>query len=116
MTRRPASGDYVRNTGMALLQSAVGREVLRPKSLDRSAVRSILVVRQHDQLGDFLLSTPALRALREHFPAARIGLVVREYFEEIARLVPFVDDVLVFRGRMSEWSWGSVRSFVHGLR
>lgn len=108
--------DFGRMSGMAVLQKFFGKEVLRPESVDHNAIRSILVVRQHDQLGDFLLSTPVLRALREHFPAARIGLVVREYFGEIGLLIPFVDDVLVFRERVFRWSWNDGRAFVRALR
>jgi ADP-heptose:LPS heptosyltransferase len=101
---------------MAILEKTLGKEVLPPESLDRASVRSILVIRQHDQLGDFLLSTPVLRALRQHFPSAKVGLVVREYFHEIARFVPYVDDVLVFRERLTRWSWKNGWSFFRGLR
>jgi ADP-heptose:LPS heptosyltransferase len=101
---------------MGLLQQLFAKEVLDPGSLDRHSIRSILVVRQHDQLGDFLLSTPVVRALREHFPSARIGLLVREYFHAIAGLVPSVDEVLVYRERLSGWSFRNSRSFLRGLR
>jgi ADP-heptose:LPS heptosyltransferase len=101
---------------MMVLQGLFGREVVNPESVDRRSIRSILVVRQHDQLGDFLLSTPVVRALREHFPTARIGLLVREYFQGIARLIPSVDEVLVYRERLSGWSWSNGRSFLQGLR
>ena len=39
------------------------------------AVRSILVVRTDDRVGNLLLTTPLLVALREGFPGARLGLL-----------------------------------------
>jgi ADP-heptose:LPS heptosyltransferase len=89
------------------------RETLTPESFDPS---SILVIRQHDQLGDFLLSVPAIRALRERFPESTISLLVREYFAPIARLVPYIDDVLVFQEDSSQWTLSSFRLFWRKLR
>jgi ADP-heptose:LPS heptosyltransferase len=107
-------------SGKTLLIKALGgiasRPVAPPGAVDRASIRSILVVRQHDQLGDFLLSLPAVRALRRTFTEARIGLVVREYFGDIALLVPDVDEVIVFRERLSRWTWKSARAFIGALR
>ena len=116
MTWWSRARDFGRRGSMAVLEKIFGQEILRPESVDHETIRSILVVRQHDQLGDFLLSTPVCRALREHFPAARISLVVREYFQGIALLIPSVDEVVVFRERVSRWSWKRGREFLRGLR
>ena len=62
---------------------------------DLDAVHNLLVVRAHDQLGDFLLITPALRALRLRFPRARITLVVNRFLAPLAEHQPDVDRVLV---------------------
>lgn len=77
--------------------------VLTPEEIDWTGVYRILVIRQHDQFGDFLLTTPALRALRLRFPQARITLVVRDYLEPIARNNPDIDHLLVFHE--SAWRW-----------
>jgi len=57
-------------------------------------VKNVLVVRQHDQLGDMLCAIPLLRALRERFPAAHTILVSSPVNYEIMRNQPFTDDVL----------------------
>lgn len=59
------------------------------------SVGSLLVVRAHDQLGDFLLITPALRALRLRFARARITLVVNRFLAPLAEHQPDVDRVIV---------------------
>jgi ADP-heptose:LPS heptosyltransferase len=38
-------------------------------------VRSILVIRTDDRLGNLLLTTPLLGAIRRHFPEARVGVL-----------------------------------------
>jgi ADP-heptose:LPS heptosyltransferase len=56
-------------------------------------VRRVLAVKVHDQLGDFLLATPALRALRRRFPGARLALVTRAFLAPLARRQPDADAV-----------------------
>ena len=62
---------------------------------DLDRIERLLVVRTHDQLGDFLLITPALRALRLRFPKARITLAVSPFLASFAAHEPDVDHVLV---------------------
>ena len=61
--------------------------------------RSILVVKTHDQLGDFLVAMPALTALRARYPDARITLVTRAYLAPLARRQVAADAVLVLPER-----------------
>ena len=56
--------------------------------------REILVLRL-DRIGDVLMSLPALKALREALPEARIRLAVGQWSREIAKDAP-VDEVLVW--------------------
>ena len=69
----------------------------------------ILIVRQHDQLGDLLIATPALRALRRKFPHAFIAIVVREYTAPVVGHNPYIDEVIVFYEKL--WRW-NVRKFI----
>jgi ADP-heptose:LPS heptosyltransferase len=55
--------------------------------------RNILVI-DFGQLGDVVLSLPALRAIRERFPHARITIAVGKPGGEIIRLAGYADDVL----------------------
>jgi len=59
------------------------------------APRRILVVKLSD-IGDVLTATPALRALRESFPAARLEALVPPNSAPVLAESPLVDDVIVF--------------------
>lgn len=89
---------FYKKHGLRWLEKVLGKRALAPSSVDPSSIRRILVIRQHDYLGDFLLATPVLRALRERFPDAHIGLIVRDYFADAASGNRFVDEVIVIPG------------------
>ena len=57
------------------------------------------LVLQLKRIGDLILTTPALAALRKHFPDARITLCTAEACSTLKAAMPFVDDFLVFRRR-----------------
>jgi len=83
------------------------------------SVRRILALKPHDQLGDLLLITPALRALRERYPEARLALVTREFLAPLARRVPLVDEVWVLpamHGGRGLGAWLETIGAVAGFR
>lgn len=49
-----------------------------------------------DSLGDVLMTSPAMRALKESRPGRRITLLTSDSGAEGARLLPEIDDVIVF--------------------
>jgi ADP-heptose:LPS heptosyltransferase len=62
--------------------------------VDLAAARRILVVRP-DNVGDVVLLTPALRALRAAAPAARLELLASPAGAAVAAMIPELDGVLV---------------------
>ncbi len=71
---------------------------LRPfirKSAASGDIRNILVMEPW-YIGDVVLATPALRALRSKFPNARISLLGKQHAEELLRHSDLVDEVIVF--------------------
>ncbi len=56
---------------------------------------NVLCVRL-DSLGDVLMTTPALRALKESHPGRRLTLLTSPAGADVARLVPEIDRVLVY--------------------
>lgn len=58
-------------------------------------IKKILVFRT-EHIGDYISSLPALRALREKFPNAKIDIVVGPWNEKLAKATPYVDKVIIF--------------------
>lgn len=87
-----------------------------PQTNDRgtawAAARNLLVVRL-DNLGDVLMSTPAIRALREGAPGARITLLGSRSGAAVARHVPLIDDTIVYD---APWVKGPEHGGVADLR
>ncbi len=94
----------------------LGNRRAPPGALDPDRIRRILIIRKHDQFGDFLLTTPAIRALRARFPAAHLSLVVRAYLHPVALNNPDVDEVLLFHESGFRWRPRDIRSFVDLMR
>lgn len=59
------------------------------------AARRVLAVRL-DNLGDVLVTTPALRAIKESLPEAELTLLASPVGAQVGRLAPGVDRVLVY--------------------
>ncbi len=64
-----------------------------PKS--GSAEPRILVARP-DRIGDVILSTPVIAALRAQYPGAHITFLVRDFVAPLIRAIPGVDGVFVY--------------------
>ena len=58
--------------------------------------KKILVIRR-DNIGDLVCTTPALAALRHHYPNAQIGALVNSYNAEVLRGNSNVDHVFVYQ-------------------
>lgn len=75
--------------------------------------RNVLVVRL-DNLGDVLMTTPALRAIKESDPARRVTLLCSESGAAAARHVPEIDDVICYDAPWVKSVWQA--SSLSGLR
>lgn len=58
--------------------------------------KKILIIRR-DNIGDLVCTTPAIAALRKHYPEAEIGALVNSYNAEVLRGNPNVDHVFVYQ-------------------
>lgn len=99
-----------------LARHPIGKRLGPPGAIDPDGISRVLIIRQHDQFGDFLLTTPAIRALRARFPNAHLTLVVRAYLYPVARGNPDVDEVLVFHESGWRWRPRDIGSFVDLMR
>ena len=80
----------------------------RPTPLPQAdAVRHLLVLRPHNQMGDTVLTLPALRLLRQAYPRARLVYLTNPLSEELLRGFPEIDRLLVFKKEEVRipWKW-----------
>lgn len=76
----------------------------------RSSPRSILLIQLGD-IGDVVLSTPCIRALRENYPQATIVVAVRDKAAELLDACPWLDHVVAVTKRS-----GSLREEIFSQR
>ncbi|GIX46477.1 MAG: heptosyltransferase [Candidatus Tectimicrobiota bacterium] len=76
------------------------------------AARRILVI-QFRQIGDVLLSTPLLRALRQHYPQSYLAFCAEPSPARVLKHNPFLDEVLVYPRPAT---WQQAYRFMRRLR
>lgn len=101
---------------LRFLEQLWGLQEIRAKDVDFSRIHRILVVRQHDQLGDFLLSTPVFRALRRGFPRAHIAVVARKYTAALVENNEYLDEIITFYENGSEWNFAAIKKYISYYR
>lgn len=79
-------------------------------------VRSLLIIRQHNQMGDMLLAVPAFRGIRNRFPNARITLLAASINSGVMQNNPFVDEVITWSKEQSRRDPLALLRFIRGLR
>lgn len=60
----------------------------------KSTLNNILIVRT-DRIGDVILTTPAIRAIKEAYPKTKITLLVSPLTQDLISKNPFVDEILL---------------------
>ncbi len=75
----------------------------------------ILIVRT-DRIGDVLLSTPVIKALRDNYPHAYIAMVVSPYGKNIVEDNPYLDEVIIYDKDGKHKSWPRSIKFARNLK
>jgi heptosyltransferase-2 len=78
--------------------------------------RSILVIRQQNQMGDMLLAVPAFRGLRERFPRSRIDLLTASINRGVVLNNPYLDRIHTYAKERHRRNPFSVPAFLFALR
>lgn len=72
---------------------------------DQCLTQPRILIWKLSALGDVILSTPTLRAVRKQFPKAHITLAVgRSAYEVVARC-PYLDDLVIYDGKRKDRGW-----------
>lgn len=61
-----------------------------------SKIKKILIIRL-SSLGDILLTTPFIRAIKSQFPHIKIDILIREEYADVIKLNPYIDQKLFFK-------------------
>jgi len=77
--------------------------------------RRILIVRT-DRIGDVLLSTPVIKALRDNYPHAYIAMMVSPYGKNIVEDNPYLDEVIIYDKDGKHKSWRRSIKFAQNLK
>jgi heptosyltransferase II len=78
-------------------------------------MKNILLIRL-SSLGDIVLTSPAIRAVREHFPQARISMLVAAQSAELVTENPHLDEVIPFDRKVRNKDTGEMVRIVRLLR
>ncbi len=78
-------------------------------------MNKILFIRR-DNIGDLICTTPAIHAVREKYPDAKIGILVNTYNADAVRNNPDIDEIYVYekakhapdKNKLSVW-WSNVK-------
>ena len=72
-------------------------QVLMKKSLKNNPERPRVLIVKLDHLGDFILTLPALEAIRRHYPQGRLTLITGHHAEPWASWIFFFDEILYWK-------------------
>jgi heptosyltransferase-2 len=81
--------------------------IKKTQDISKEEIRSILFLR-YDRIGDMVLSTAALKALKRAYPQAKITVLASERNHEILTHNPHVDEILIYQGIL--WFIKTMRS------
>lgn len=95
----------------ALLLHNTPQALLRKKQ----NFKRILIART-DRIGDVLLSTPVIKALRDEYPTAYLAMVVSPYAKDIIEGNPYVDEAIIYDKDALHKSWRRSMRFARNLR
>ena len=78
-------------------------------------MKNILLIRL-SSLGDIVLTSPAIRAVRQHFPQAHISMLVGKQFADLLTENPHLDEVIPFDRKAGNRNTGQMRRMIRLLR
>ncbi len=82
---------------MRIMVQVVHTEKLSPQDILKSCPKRILVIRQHNQMGDMVLAIPAFRAIKESLPGSEVGVVTSMINRDVLLNNPYIDHLFVYR-------------------
>jgi lipopolysaccharide heptosyltransferase II len=108
--------DLMRAITDILAEHRVSLPVRQAGSTEHRVVfKRILIVRT-DRIGDVLLSTPVIKALRQNYPDAYIAMMVSPYAKDIVEANPYLDQAIIYDKDAKHKSWSRSIKFSQRLK
>lgn len=104
--------DDVLSQGGYLLE---GKSKQAIRDFNSAVYRRILITRT-DRIGDVLLSTPVIKAIRKKYPQAYISMMVAPYARDIVEGNPYLDEVIIYDKEIKHRSWMRSLKFASRLK
>ncbi|MFA5117611.1 MAG: lipopolysaccharide heptosyltransferase II [Candidatus Omnitrophota bacterium] len=104
----------VQDVVRAVREVLSGAPAQRREIPGRKEFKRILVVRT-DKIGDVVLSTPVIEALRNGFPSAYLAMMVAPHAKDIIDGNPYLDKVIVYDKDNLQKSWRGTILFARQL-
>ena len=101
---------------LSLLKIFLRPVELKTEGLDVKRIKKILVVRQDDRIGNLILTTPLLSALRRFFPKAQVWYLASKTFHTLFSKSNLVDEILVARKKQYIFHPLSLLFFIRRIR
>jgi heptosyltransferase-3 len=92
------------------------QEKLNPEGVVLSRIKKILVIRQDDRIGNLILTTPLLSALRRFFPKTEISYLASKTFHTLFSNSRLVDHIFVAKKKQYIFHPLSLVSFIRKIR
>ena len=105
------SVDDVSRAVKNMLSGSLAPCALRPQQ----EFERILIART-DRIGDVLLSTPVIKALRDNYPSAYIAMMVSPQANDIIEGNPYLDEVIIYDKEAKHKSLGNSIRFARNLK
>jgi heptosyltransferase-3 len=99
-----------------ILSLFLKQEKLKPEEVDLLSITKILVIRQDDRIGNLILTTPLLSALRKSFPQTHISYLASKTFHTLFYNSSLVDQIFVAKKRQYIFHPLSLVFFIRKIR
>ncbi len=88
---------------------------VRPKPIDVEKIHKILLIKM-ERMGDLILSTPAIRAIKRQCSNAHISIIINPYTKEIIENDLTLDEVMIYDSQKIHKSLNQKIGFIQELR
>ncbi|MBF0122323.1 MAG: lipopolysaccharide heptosyltransferase II [Candidatus Omnitrophica bacterium] len=85
------------------------------KTANNKDFRRILIIRT-DRIGDAILSTPVIEAMRNAYPSAHIAVMARVYAKDVIEGNPYLNEVIIYNKKEVEESLLGLLKFAFEIR